>query len=207
MRRPLVLLSAACLIGAAAACSRPLAWQRYEDASGDFSSEIPASWQSINDPDLKRRPVAVLAFLGEMKTQDEGLPLGALIYVTRSTRAPSEMPAGGPARRAYAAAWLASSDMLFNGPVESLPVDPLKGLPKVSEISLGGKTARTYEREYEHFNAAHMPRPVLMRLASVAVRTDKAYYIIEYRATRDLFDRHRPVFERFLKSFAFGPSA
>ena len=207
MRNNLVLLSAVLLFGAAGACSRALVWQPYADMSGDFSSEIPASWTSIDDPDLKRRPVGVVAFLGEMKAQDEGNPLGALIQVSRVTRGPSEMPAGEKARQAYAKAWLASPDRLFKGRVESLPVDAQKGLPKVSEVLLGAKTARTYEREYEHFNAAHMPRPVPMKLVDVVVRTDKAYYVIEYRATRDLFEKHRPVFERFLKSFAFGPSA
>ena len=200
-------LAAVVLLGAAAACTRPLVWRPYADASGDFSSEIPASWDSIDDPDLKRRPAAIVAFLGEVKTQDEGNPLGAVVQVTRLTRVRAEMPAGDKARRVYAESWLTSPDALFKGPVEALLVDEKKGLPKVRETALGGKTARTYEREYEHFNAVHMPRPVPMKLVDVAVRTDKAYYIIEYRATRDLFEKHRPVFERFLKSFAFGPSA
>ena len=206
MRNPF-LLTAVLLLGAAAACTRPLVWQPYADASGDFRSEMPKSWSSYNEPDLMRRPVAVVAFLGEMKTQVEGYPIGAIIQVTRATRVPSELPKGDKARKNYTASWLVSPDLLFKGPVEALHVDPKKGLPKVSETALGAKMARTYEREYEEFNAVHMPRPVPMKLVDIVVRTDKAYYIIEYRAPRDLFEKHRPVFERFLKSFAFDPSA
>jgi len=205
--RTTLLLPAILLLGAAAACTRPLEWQPYADASGDVRSELPESWNSYSDPDLKRRPAAIVAFLGEMKIQVEGYPIGAIIQVTRATRVPSEIPAAGPARKKYVESWLASPDALFKGPVESLSVDEKKGLPKVTEIALGAKTARTYEREYEEFDAIHMPRPMPMRLVDVVVRTDKAYYILEYRATRDLFEKHRPVFERFLKSFVFGPSA
>ena len=205
--RHISLLTTFLLLGAAAACRRPLVWQPYADASGDFRSEMPESWSSYQDPNLKRRPVAVVAFLGEMKTQVEGYPIGAIIQVTRASRVPSELPAGDKARKNYAASWLSSPDLLFKGPVEALPVDLKKGLPKVSEATLGAKTARTYEREYEEFDAVHMPRPIPMKLVDFVVRTDKAYYIIEYRAPRSLYEKHRPVFERFLKSFAFGPSA
>lgn len=205
--RTKLLLPAVLLLGAAAACTRSLVWQPYADTSGDVRSEIPSSWSSYNDPDLARRPVAVVAFLGEMKIQVEGYPIGAIIQVTRATRVPSELPTGELARKKYSASWLASPDLLFKGPVAALPVDLKKGLPKVSEAMVGAKVARTYEREYEEFDAIHMPRPIPMRLVDFVVRTDKAYYIVEYRAPRDLFEKHRPVFERFLKSFAFGPSA
>ena len=181
----------------AAACS--LSWRPYADASGDFTAEMPSSWKSYNDLDLKRRPVGVLSFVGELQTQDEGIPIGAVINVTRASRTASEMPVGGRELKAYGEGWIAPSEDLFGA-------HPKSDL-KVTNTALGGKDARTYEREFVWENPAHAIKPIPMRLVDVVVRTDKAFYIIEYRATQKLFEKHRPVFERFLKGFAFGPSA
>lgn len=203
MRKGVLLCAALSVLG----CSRESAWQRYDDGSGDVSVEVPKSWPMIDDPDLKRRPVAMLTFLGEEKPQDEGRPLGALIHVTRVTRVTAEMPAEAKARARFTESWITPPDVLFGAPVELLPPEARKNLPKVSDTTLGGKAAKTYEREYEYVNRAHGNVEVWIRLIDVVVRTDKAYYMIEYSAPRDRFEKHRPVFERFLKSFAFGPSA
>lgn len=204
MRRASPLVWAILLV---CGCSRGLVWQPYSDASGDVRAEVPRSWPSTHDPDLRRRPVAMLTFLGEETPQDEGRPLGALIHVTRVTRLAAEMPADPKARSRFVDAWITPSDVLFGAPVESLPPEARKGLPKVSDTSLGGKPAKTYEREYEYVNRAHGNVDVWIRLVDVVVRTDKAYYMIEYSAPRESFEKNRPVFERFLKTFAFGPSA
>jgi len=204
MRRAASLL---CAVMTICGCSRELVWQPYADASGDFSVEAPKSWPSTHDPNLKRRPVAMVTFLGEETPQDEGRPLGAQIQVSRVTRVASEMPADAKARRKFVEAWIVPPDVLFGAPVESLPPEARENLPKVSDTTLGGKAAKTYEREYEYVNHAHGALDVWIRSVDVVVRTDKAYYMVVYSAPRDRFEKYRPVFERFVKSFAFGPSA
>ena len=39
------------------------------------------------------------------------------------------------------------------------------------------------------------------RVDGVLLRSDEAYYVLEYRATEELFDKHHPAFERFKASF------
>lgn len=107
----------------------------------------------------------------------------------------------------FLASWTTPPDVLFGAPIELLPVESRKNLPKISDTTLGGKAAKTYEREYEYVNHAHGDLDVWLHTVDVIVRTDKAYYMIVYSAPRGSFEKHRPVFERFLKSFAFGPSA
>ncbi len=198
MRATLVILLLA------AACSRDHAWQRHIDASGDISADVPTDWPSNQDPNLQRRPIASLEFLGEEKPQDEGRPLGSLIRVTRVTRVTSEMPADKRARKKYEENWLGAPGVLFGASIKSLPPAERKKIPTVSDITLGGKPAKTCEIEYEYVNRSLR---VWIRAVDIVVRTDKAYYTIEYSAPRDRFEKNRPVFERFLKSFAFGPAA
>lgn len=187
-------------------CSRVLVWQRYEDVSGLVSFEIPKTWPLAADSDLKRIPTASLTFVGEEKPQDEGVFLGATIHVTRVARADADMPKGEPAHGRYVATWIAPADVVFGASPETLPPESRKDLPKVSDTTLGGKTAKTYGREYEYVNQVRGIR-LWLKLVDYIVRTDKAYYMIEYRAPRDTFEKNRPVFERFVKGFAFGPGA
>lgn len=177
----------------------------YQDPSGEFSVEVPRAWRRDGNESLARRPVALVSFIGEVQTQDEGNLLGALIHVTRVSRVRSEFPGNDKAFQAFAEAWLIPSDVLFGASRERLPADVRNNLPEVREASLGGRSARTYRRDYDYFNRLHMPAAVPMRLEDVVVRTDRAYYIIEYRATRALFEKHLPVFERFKQTFVFGP--
>jgi hypothetical protein len=103
--------------------------------------------------------------------------------------------------------WLAPSDALF-GDASRVTAEQRKLMAyPVEDAALGGRKARTYERGYEHHNKTHMPRPVQMRLRDVVVQTAGSYYVIEYRATQKLWEKHKPAFERFLRSFKFGPSA
>jgi hypothetical protein len=203
MRRTVLLAVAAASLFA---CSRELVWQRYADASGLVSVDIPKSWPLAVSGDLNRLPVSSLTFVGEEKPQDEGVFLGATIHVTRVARADADMPRGEPAHGRYVATWIAPADVIFGASPESLPLEARKDLPKVSDATLGGKPAKTYGREYEYVNQVRGIR-LWLKLVDVVVRTDKAYYMIEYRAPRDTFEKNRPVFERFVKSFSFGSGA
>lgn len=191
----------------AASCARPLEFASHQDPAKIFSAEVAKSWRLDGDKDLSRVPVAVVSFIGAVDVQDEGVPLGAVINVTRVSRSPSEQPKGG-ARQAFLDGWIAPSDVLFGAPRETLKAGLRDSLPaRVDETTLGGIPAKTYRRDYVHNNPIHMKAPVAMRLEDVVARTDGAYYIVEYRATAERFDALRPAFERFLKTFAFGPKS
>ena len=194
MRLRPVLLLAALL---ASACAGKPAFEPYRDPAGDYSLEAPKGWPREGNADLKRRPSSVVSFVGVPEPSDEGTPLGAVLYVTKFYRLRSDFPGDDKAFAAYKKEVLVPSDALFGeGPMPS-------DAPVVSDTQLGGLPAKTYRRDYEHFNRLHMPRPVPMRLEDVVARTPEAYYVLEYRAAREFFDRHHAVFERAKSSFQF----
>ncbi|MBI3298425.1 MAG: hypothetical protein HYZ75_09700 [Elusimicrobia bacterium] len=189
-------------------CSKPAEYVRREDGSNTFSAELPSSWQADGDKDLARLPIAVVSYVGAVDSRDESIPLGAVINVTRVTRVAAEQPPESKGRKAFLAAWILPSEVVFGASPEGLRAELRKHLPaRVEDATLGGKPARTYSRDYVHENPLHMRGPVRMRLTDYVVRTDAAFYIVEYRATAKRYDEFKPVFERFLKSFTFGPRA
>ncbi len=191
----------------AAACARGPEFARHEDPAGGFSAEVPSRWRRDGDKDLSRRPVAVVSFIGAVDAQDESVPLGAVIHVTRVSRLPSDQPAGGR-RQAFIDAWITPTEVLFGASKDALKPELRAAVPaRIDPASLGGRPARTYQRDYVHNNPIHMSAPVPMRLVDFVVKTDAAYFIVEYRATLKRFDEFHPAFERFLKTFAFGPKA
>lgn len=198
---------AATLIFAAAmiACRRAPHVVAYSDPSGLFRSEIPDDWRRDGDKDLSRKPVAVISFIGEIQSQDEGIPLGAVINVTRISRDKADVPGGEKGFAVFQKSWLLRSDALFGGSKDVLSEDqkPLLALP-IADATIGGLKAKVYRQGYRQANPIHSPNAPPMRLEDAVVQTPRAYYVLEYRATQDLFDKYYPVYRRFIGSAAFG---
>ncbi len=166
---------------------------------------ISDDWRRDGDKDLSRKPVAVVSFIGEVQADDEGVPLGAVINVTRIARAKADVPGGDKGFAAYQKNWLFRSDALFGGPKDVLPENqkPLLALP-ISDETVGGLKAKVYRQEFTESNPVHNSNSVAMRLEDAVVQTPEAYYVLEYRATKELFDKHYPVYQRFKAAATFG---
>lgn len=173
MRRalPLTLALLAC------ACGKKLTFEPYQDASG-FAAEVPSGWSRIGDADLTRKPVAVATWIGKAIADDEGTPIGAVINVTRISRKPADLQKGQDWAR-YKADWLDRTDALFF---------KAKG------------DAASFRQEFTLGNKTHGLPPTPMRLEDVVLRTDDAYWVLDYRATAELFDRYYPAFEKLKAS-------
>jgi hypothetical protein len=169
------------LMLAAWACGRPPSFELYEDASG-FSAEIPSGWTRLGDADLTRRPVAVATWVGQVIAEDEGRPIGVVLNVTRISRKRSDLQKGRDWSR-YKADWLDRSDALF--------------------AKSGGDTA-SFQQGFMLQNKTHGLPPTAMRLEDFVIRTNDAYWVLDYRATVALFEKHHPTFARLKASFKPG---
>lgn len=194
-------LAAMALLVVLEGCGRAPVFETYRDPSGAFTMDVPKGWQRDGDPDTTRRPVAVTAFIGQVAVQDEGTPLGAVLYVTRLSRR-ADHPKGEKAFRDYKRALLEPTAALFSGNRRGLTEEMRKGLPQqIEKLEMGGFPARTYRREFRHFNPLHMSEAVPMRLEDAVVETPEAYFVLEYRATADLFEKHYHAFQRARATF------
>ena len=177
----------------------------YTDPSGFFRAEVPDNWRRDGDKDLARKPVAVVSFIGEIQSQDEGIPLGAVINVTRISRDKADVPGGEKGFATFQKNWLSRSDALFGGPTGVLPEvqKQLLSLPIMDE-AIGGLKAKVYRQEYRQGNPIHNANAPAMRLEDAVVQTPKAYYVLEYRATQDLFAKYYPAYQRLKSTASFG---
>lgn len=160
-----------------AACSKPQAYVAFSDPSG-FSADVPSGWTRSGDADFSRRPVAVLTWIGVMTAQDEGIPIGAVINVTRVSRKREDLKDERSWQR-YKADWLDRSESLF-------------------AKTMGDSAAFTQKFTME--NKLHGLKPTAIQLEDVVLRTPDAYWVLDYRATTALYDKHRPAFERLKKT-------
>jgi hypothetical protein len=199
------LFALALAIAACRAKPHPMA---YADPSGLFRCEVPDTWRRDGDKDLSRKPVAVISFIGEVQSQDEGLPLGAVINVTRISRNKADVPGGDKGYAVFQKNWLLRSDALFGGPKDALPDNqkPVLALT-ISDETIGGLKARVFRQDYAQGNPIHNTNAPPMRLEDAVVQTPEAYYVLEYRATKDLFDKHYGVYQRLKAAAVFGKAS
>jgi hypothetical protein len=199
MRAFLPLAAALALVS----CARAPEFERYDDPSGDYRLDAPKGWQHWGNADRKAKPIRAVMFVGKISSQDEGIPLGAVLSVTKLYRRRADYPGKRSAYERYRKDVLMPSAAIFGDAGTNLPKAVAKLLPQgVRDERLAGLPAKSYGREYEHFNKIHMPAPVAMKLEDVVLRTPEAYFVLEYRATTELFDRYHYAFERAKESFA-----
>jgi len=158
-----------------AACRQAPSYESYRDAAG-FSLEAPKGWPRDADPAPAGKLASTTEFIGDAQPQDEGVVLGAVISVTRLSRKAGDKI-------------LASTKALFPNDAAA----PAESKPYARDYEHGGPTPM-------HQGAAAVP----MHVEGKVFRTADAFFIVELRAVRDKFERHRPALERALATFRPG---
>lgn len=159
---------------ASAGCRKAPSYEAYRDVVAGFSMEAPKGWP--RDVGRGGTPAVTTEFIGDPEPQDEGLILGGVLTVTRLSRG-----ANGKL--------LASAKALF-------PDD-----------AAAPAESKRYSRDYEHGGPTPMHQgaaATAMRVEGKVFRTADAFYVVELRATREKFERHRHALERALATFRPG---
>lgn len=184
------ILIGVCLgIATLAACSRPPSFIEYREPGGAFVVQAPSQWHLDERGPFSRRPVGEVWWIGNVG-EYEDWPFGAVISVRRLDKNPDKR------NKNYIKWDLADTQALFAG-------RQLQGL-KVTKASLLGFDAREFEREYEEFFGGGCfgklrSRPT--RAEGVVIDTPDAYYVLEYRTKRELFEKYRYGFAMMKGSF------
>jgi len=188
MKRLMVVLFAA-----VAACSRPMSFVQYREPAGEFSVEVPAGWNVNERGSFSKRPVGEVWWAGKIVDQHEGWPVGALLFVRKLDRHPDK------GQERYRRNTLLETDALFSG---GQPADLA-----VKSGDFAGHPARWFQRDFDDSVGGGIHGAVKTypsRVSGIAIQTPETYYVLEYRATRELFDRYMPAFERLTASFKLG---
>lgn len=154
-----------------AGCRQAPSYEPYRGPG--FTFEAPKGWPRDADPAAAGKPASRTEFIGDAQPQDEGVILGAVLTVTRLSRKAD-------------AKLLASTKALF--PDDAAAAAESK--PFARDYEHGGPTPM-------HQNAAAVP----MRAEGKVFRTADAFFVVEFRATRDKFEKHRHALERALSTF------
>lgn len=175
----------------AAACNKSTSYQSFQEASGQFIADLPVEWHRDGQDDLARRPAATMTWIGAVEAEKEGRQVGAMIHISRFQRKDAPL--------AFKRSTLDPTDTMFGpGPLPA-------GAPSVViPLSIDGRPARRYRRDFEEILGGGMhgtTNPIPMRLEDVVIETPDAYFVLEYRATRNIFEKHHPVFERLISTF------
>lgn len=175
-----------------AGCTKPLSFVEYQEPGGEFVVMAPSGWQADARGPFARRPVAEVWWLGEMVAQHEGWPLGVMLFVRRLDRHPD------PRNTRYRNGTLANHDDLFAN-------KDLKGI-SVTKGEHSGYPARWVANdkwvETTGDNLLHGPvKEYPSRLRAVVIQTPGFYYVLEYRAVNDRFEKYLPAFEMLVSSF------
>lgn len=185
----------------ATGCARTQEFKTYKDPGGDFSLTIPADWVPEADPD--RKPASVTSFLTKKTIYDEGQPLGPVLHVTKFYRNRSSHPGTNEDFKAYQENILFPTDILFGASVDLLPAHKRSDLTKnVRDTRISGIPAKTYQKSFEYTTAPmHGNKKFSVKLEDIVIQTPEAYYVLEYRATKELFDKYYFAFEKASETF------
>lgn len=176
-----------------AACSKEPDYVEYRDAQGAFTTMAPEGWTPEVVGPFPEWPARKTVWVGAVADEHEGQPIGALYTIWRMDRHPT----GKQAR--YRDEMLAATDALF---ADEAPADVM-----VAPGEVDGHPARAFQRDLvENLGGGvhGAVRTYPSRISGVAIQTPDAYYVLEYRATLELFEKHLPVFQRMREGFRPG---
>lgn len=186
-------MRALAVIMLAAGCSGEPNYVPYEDAAGAFRTEVPDVWRAEVSGPFPEWPARKTQWVGAVADQHEGDAIGALYTVWRMERHPTDK------QKRYRDEMLAATDALFS---DEAPPDVL-----VAPGEIAGYPARAFQRELMEnlgggLHGAVRSHP--SRVSGIAIQLPDAYYVLEYRATLELFDKHLPHFQRLREKFRLG---
>ena len=213
IRRPAAFLIIVAL--ALAACKRapeqagpagePINFGAYQDSDGNFRFEAPMGWQPMPGPQSDKTAPSVY-FRGFENVGGQRTPVDVAVLVSKLPRNPQAF-ASPEAFERYRRSTLLQVDALF-GPASPDLQEPLRSLiaKNVQDISVAGIAGKTYRRDYDYIDPHGPPgaKPLPVSLEEIVLRTPEAYYVLEYRARRDLFDRYHFAADRLKASFKPG---
>lgn len=180
------------MLAFATACSRPLSFVEYREPSGQFTVQTPSDWRVDERGAFSRKPVGQVVWIGEMIDHAEGRPIGVMLSVTRLDRQ------SDPRATAYRKFHLAPSEELFTG-------TPPPGM-SVTKAEFSGYPARWVTNDdavqFKGDNLLHGPvKEFPSRVRALVIQTPDAYYVLNYTAVRDRFEKYLPAFETLTASF------
>jgi len=183
------------LMVASAACSSKPSFEPFREASGEFSVDAPHGWGVDYNDSFTRKPIASVSWVGELTDGSEGAVIGSVVEIRKLWRRPEDHPEPKTFTR-YRMNVLEPTEALFGG---TAPRDIA-----TADAILSGRAARSYRRVFEQTNKGGLHGAVKRypsRVEGVVLKTPEAFYVLEYRATEPLFERHRPVFQKMRDTF------
>ncbi|UPT73040.1 MAG: hypothetical protein M0D55_14190 [Elusimicrobiota bacterium] len=178
-------------------CSKKTAYGDFTEATGQFTAQLPSNWHRDGHDDLSRSPMAVMTWIAEISAEKEGQQIGAMIHINRFRR--KDVPP------AFKKATLDPTDAMFG----KGPLPP--GAPdRIADLTVEGFPARLYRRDFETVLGGGMHSvkgPFKMTLEDVVVQTPDSYYVLEYRATAELFEKYHPAFRRLVETIKLTPGS
>ena len=190
----------AALIVITTGCAKTQEFKAYKDPGGDFVLNVPADWIAESSP--RKKPAAVTSFVSKKAVFEEGQPIGPILHVTKFYRTRDDHPGSGEEFEEFSREVLSPSDALFGAPADSLSERQRDSMKDARDMTLGGLPAKTYQKSFEmkstpmHGNRVHS-----VKLEDVVVQTPSAYYVLEYRATQELFDKYYFAFQNAAQTF------
>ena len=175
----------------AGACSHKPSYETFSESSGAFVADLPSNWRRDGQENLKRKPAATMTWVAEVAAESSGSQVGSMIHINRFERQNVPM--------SFKKSTLDVTDAMFGpGPL------PAGAPAHILTLMFSGHPARRYSRDFEVVLGGGMHQaigPIAMRLEDIVIQTPSAYYVLEYRATKELFDKHYPAFERLAETF------
>ena len=156
-----------------AGCQKSPSYEVYRDPSSGFSLEVPMGWSHEGTAPTATKPVVSTQFIGDAQPQDGGIPLGAVLSVTRLSRGAGEK-------------LLAPTKALFP---DDAPT-PAESKPYSRDYEHGGPTPL-------HPNKT----PIPMRVEGRVYRTSDAFFVVELCGVRDRFHRNHHALRQALATF------
>lgn len=160
-----------------------LAYTRYEVKEADVSLEVPSGWRRFgarwNGYGGAPKGPAFTRFIAQSEPQHEGVILGAYLSLTRVVKKEDRTD---------------SEDALFS-----------KDIPGVTKGNFGGMETREYLTEYRYKidDETIAGIDVPMKSEGIVFNRPDAYFILEYRANTQVYDKYRPALDRAKASLTF----
>lgn len=182
------------------ACSRAPKSVVYREPGGAFTVEVPSSWKVDERGPFSRRPIADVEWTAEVVDSHSVGVIGAVVRLRRVDRKPA-----APSKSYHAEA-VEPGDDLFAGKVPKAIGGRSAAMVATREATLSGLEARRFERDFDDTTLGgpfHGPsRSYPSRIIGVVARAPDFYYILTFKATRGLVEKHRPAFERMIETLS-----
>jgi len=161
----------------------------------------PTSWP----PDRSEGPATSVFIRGQEAVDGKEVPVDVAISVTRIPRL-AKFFASEKAYDDFRRKNLLQIDALFGPPDPELESSLRDRIAKETlDVNIAGITGKAYRRDYDYLDPANPKAKAFpLALEDAVLRTSEVYYVLEYRARRDLFDKYHFAGARLWATFQPG---